>query len=206
MLKASGQAMMGKLAGISYDNYLSMNILKYKDIIITLVNPVLLMLFSGWGFLVGPEFVTDTQNVALGRAKRLLISFGGVLSLLPLLILSIVLSWIEHSHLVGIGFAMVAYLIMFSIFVNFLPLPFTDMWNFVYPEIPDKFRDKILFAMNHKFYKYACYLLTILVIWLMSFIFHEMALTFLRLLLVPKNSMLGGLGLLFTYGYQVNIT
>ncbi|CAG9317703.1 unnamed protein product [Blepharisma stoltei] len=201
MIHESGHAAMAKIAGHSHDSYLSMNFVKYHDHFSNFINPILLMLIPGWGVLGGPDYIGETSLIASGRPKRLLIVIGGILALFPVMIICVVGSWIEHNYSLGYGFALIAYLIVFSFLVNLLPLPYCDLFYFVYPELPDKFRAYVVLVLTHKYYKFAAFLLTLLVVYIFSTVFHDIAIILLRCMLVSKNSMNAGLSQLFFVEY-----
>jgi len=193
----AGHALFAKYSGDRFVNsYIKMNFVKYNDHMITMLNPLMLMLLQGWGIFGGLDYINQTTFEVCGRPKRALIVLGGAFSSLILVALFTLVVLFFRENMLIEGIAALDYLLVFSVLVNLMPLPYCDMFYFLIPELPEKARVLVSKALNHRLLNLLLLVLTYSVVWLLFNYINTLDLFIMETLFIPKNLVKSGLGLL----------
>lgn len=145
LLHEAGHALFINYAGeSSLKESLRMNFIKFKHPINSLLIPILIMFFLGYGIPGGLDYLDESILYRSPRIKRLLLGFGGLLSSICLALMLALPLWLssdieEPSGLLcGLGFLL--YLLIFSICIHLVPIPPMDMFSVIYAQLPSDTR------------------------------------------------------------------
>jgi hypothetical protein len=123
---------------------LRMNFIKFKHPINSLLIPIIIMFFLGYGIPGGLDYLDESILYRSSRIKRLLLGFGGLLSSFCLaLMLALPLglsSDIEEPNWLLCGVGCLLYLLIFSICMHLVPIPPMDMFSVIYAQLPSDTR------------------------------------------------------------------
>jgi hypothetical protein len=174
LVHEQGHAIFAEYAGEpAVEGYTDMNYRKYKNPLHSLGIPLATMLIFGIGVTGGVDYLSPETFQQADRFKRILIALGGVIWSLvfcELLSLPMWLFWFPSNYgdFVLIGLGTLNYLQLYSIIVNLVPLPPTDMFTLIYPQLPENIRTQVAQFMSHPYYSIACFLCVIV----FAFVFH----------------------------------
>jgi Zn-dependent protease len=123
---------------VATNGYLTLNPLKYTDVTLSFVLPVLFLLLGGIGLPGGAVYID--RGAIRGRVRHSLISAAGPLANLAFaLVLGVVLSKLATSldhALFWSGLAFLAFLQVTAAVLNLLPVPGLDGFGIVEPYLP----------------------------------------------------------------------
>jgi Zn-dependent protease len=123
---------------VATNGYLTLNPLKYTDIVLSFLLPVLFLLLGGIGLPGGAVYID--RGAIRGRVRHSLISAAGPLSNLAFaIVLGVILTkfatGLDHA-LFWSGMAFLAFLQVTAAVLNLLPVPGLDGFGIVEPYLP----------------------------------------------------------------------
>jgi tetratricopeptide (TPR) repeat protein/Zn-dependent protease len=123
--------------------YLTLNPLKYTNLQLSLVIPVLFLLLGNIALPGGAVYINEHQ--LRGRVWKSAVSAAGPLgSLLTAGLLSVVMGWVEtvfgSSHWLLMALAFLIILDLYAVVLNLLPIPGLDGYGILEPWLPTQFK------------------------------------------------------------------
>lgn len=167
--------------------YLTLDPLKYSDLVTTIIFPLIALALGGIGFPGGAVYLRE--DLMRSRGWRSLASLAGPLgTLLVLIVLGVSLPFVTSEPLHN-ALAMLAFLQASALVLNLLPIPGLDGYGVIRPFLPDGVREKMV-----KIERVGFLLLFALIFWVPGasrFIFGA-ALAITDLLAVPRGAIGAG--------------
>ncbi len=167
--------------------YLTLDPLKYSDLVTTIIFPLIALALGGIGFPGGAVYLRE--DLMRSKAWRSLASLAGPLgTLLVLIVLAVSLPFVVSEPLRN-ALSMLAFLQASALVLNLLPIPGLDGYGVIRPFLPDGVR-----AAMVKVERVGFLLLFALIFWVPGasrFIFAA-ALTITDLMAVPRGAIAGG--------------
>ncbi|WP_067803088.1 site-2 protease family protein [Actinomadura formosensis] len=123
--------------------YLSLNPLKYSDMILSFLIPVVFIILGGIGLPGGAVWID--RHVIRGRLRHSLISAAGPLSnaLFAVMLAVIYKNFAHQDHGVfWLGVAFLAFLQVTAAILNLLPIPGLDGFGIIEPYLPRRWADQ----------------------------------------------------------------
>jgi len=147
-----GHAFIAYKAGdhtIRAKGYLTLDPLKYVDVGVSIVIPILAVVFGGVGFPGGAVYLRE--DLMRSRIWRSLASLAGPLGTLAVLLVLTAAAWgVAYSPLATPGAAMLVEALAFLAFLqatalvlNLLPVPGLDGYGVIRPFLPDAWRQAL---------------------------------------------------------------
>ncbi|NKZ07083.1 site-2 protease family protein [Actinomadura latina] len=124
--------------------YLTLNPLKYSDVVLSFVIPVVFIMLGGIGLPGGAVWID--RHAIPGRLRHSLISAAGPLSNVLFAIMLAVLykNFAHQDHGVfWLGVAFLAFLQVTAAVLNLLPIPGLDGFGIIEPYLPRRWVDKV---------------------------------------------------------------
>lgn len=204
LIHEQGHAIFAEYAGEPRaEGYTDMNYRKYKNPIHSIIIPLATMLIFGIGVTGGVDYLSPETLQQADRFKRFLIALGGVfwsLIFCELLSLPLWFFWYpaNYDDYVLIGLGTLNYLQLYSVIVNLVPLPPTDMFTAIYPQLPESIRDRVAQFVNHQYYSIACFACVIVFAFLFHFLIDFLIMIVSTLLLINIGGAYQGLCMLYS--------
>jgi Zn-dependent protease len=123
--------------------YLTLNPLKYSDMILSFLIPVLFIILGGIGLPGGAVWID--RHAVPGRLRHSLISAAGPLSnvLFAVMLAVIYKNFAHQNHGVfWLGLAFLAFLQVTAALLNLLPIPGLDGFGIIEPYLPRRWADQ----------------------------------------------------------------
>jgi len=121
--------------------YLTLDPLKYSDLVTTVVFPLIALAMGGIGFPGGAVYLRE--DLMRSKGWRSLASLAGPLGTLCVLaVLAITLPFVTSTPLRN-ALSMLAFLQASALVLNLLPIPGLDGYGVIRPFLPDGLRDKM---------------------------------------------------------------
>ncbi|UAL10316.1 site-2 protease family protein [Caulobacter segnis] len=140
-----GHAFVAHKAGdttIVEKGYLTLDPLKYSDLVTTIVFPLIALALGGIGFPGGAVYLRE--DLMRSRGWRSLASLAGPLgTLLVLIVLAAALPFVVSTPLRN-ALAMLAFLQASALVLNLLPIPGLDGYGVIRPFLPGGVRDRMV--------------------------------------------------------------
>ncbi|TDD36866.1 site-2 protease family protein [Actinomadura sp. KC06] len=130
--------------GVIAKGYLTLNPLKYSDMLLSFVIPVVFILLGGIGLPGGAVWID--RHVIPGRIRHSLISAAGPLSNAMFAVMLAVLykNFAHQDHGVfWLGVAFLAFLQVTAAILNLLPIPGLDGFGIIEPYLPRRWADQL---------------------------------------------------------------
>ncbi|MGH3241870.1 MAG: site-2 protease family protein [Spirillospora sp.] len=130
--------------GVVAKGYLTLNPLKYSDMLLSFLIPVVFILLGGIGLPGGAVWID--RHVIPGRIRHSLISAAGPLSNVMFAVMLAVLykNFAHQDHGVfWLGVAFLAFLQVTAALLNLLPIPGLDGFGIVEPYLPRRWADQL---------------------------------------------------------------
>lgn len=185
-----GHAFIAHKAGdttIVEKGYLTLDPLKYSDLVTTIIFPLLALALGGIGFPGGAVYLRE--DLMRSKAWRSLASLAGPLgTLCVLVVLAIALPVVTSEPLYN-ALSLLALLQASALVLNLLPIPGLDGYGVIRPFLPDRIRAGMV-----KIERIGFLILFALIFWVPGvsrFIFAA-ALTITDLMAVPRGAIAGG--------------
>jgi Zn-dependent protease len=121
--------------------YLTLDPLKYSDLVTTIIFPLIALALGGIGFPGGAVYLRE--DLMRSKGWRSLASLAGPLgTLCVLLVLAVALPFVVSAPLRN-ALSMLAFLQGSALVLNLLPLPGLDGYGVIRPFLPDAVREKM---------------------------------------------------------------
>ncbi|MBO9546587.1 site-2 protease family protein [Caulobacter sp.] len=140
-----GHAFVAHKAGdttIVEKGYLTLDPLKYSDLVTTIIFPLIALALGGIGFPGGAVYLRE--DLMRSRGWRSLASLAGPLgTLLVLIVLAVALPFVASEALYN-ALSLLALLQASALVLNLLPIPGLDGYGVIRPFLPDGVREKMV--------------------------------------------------------------
>ncbi|MET3663795.1 site-2 protease family protein [Caulobacter sp. 1776] len=140
-----GHAFVAHKAGdttIVEKGYLTLDPLKYSDLVTTIIFPLIALALGGIGFPGGAVYLRE--DLMRSKGWRALASLAGPLgTLVVLIVIAIALPFVASSPLAN-AFSMLALLQASALVLNLLPIPGLDGYGVIRPFLPDGLRARMV--------------------------------------------------------------
>jgi hypothetical protein len=195
MIHEMGHAAFASKAGDgSVDDYTNGNFIKWESIINNFAVPMVLPPLLGIGMNGGLTWLSETRLAFAGKVDRMLIAFGGPIFSLGLAVVLVIPLWIFSGGVNSpayYGTACIIYFITMTVVVNMIPLPPMDMFNIIFPFLPEKIQVVATKYLAHKWYSLLLFVVVIFVIWLLSGLVWSLMSLIMSILMIEDEALAG---------------